>query len=76
MSAHYWVMASDELMDADPQWPAMLRPVGRGGAIFHGMHWWLFEDDDAPEDLDGKEVELNLLRMGDAMIVERMRVQH
>jgi hypothetical protein len=67
----YWVMVSDDLMDAQPQWPSTLRPVERGGIIQPGMRWWLFEDDDAPADLDGKEVELNLLSSGAVVIVER-----
>lgn len=63
MSARYWVLASDELMNSDPQWPACLRPVQRDvapSAERPGMCWWLFEDDDAPETLNGKRIELEI----------------
>ena len=59
----------------------MLRPVERGGIVHPGMRWWLFEDDDAPEDLDGKEVELSIgtsRTLGgdiDAFLVERKPVR-
>jgi hypothetical protein len=72
VSARYWVMVGDDLIDAQPQWPAMLRPVRRGGTIWPGLRWWLFEDDDAPENLDGKEVDLTFGTVyGVGLVVER-----
>ena len=62
MATRYYVLASDDLMAMNLSWPACLRPVEQLPAyqpLLHpGMHWWLFEDDDAPAELDGKNVEL------------------
>jgi hypothetical protein len=59
----YWVLISDEVMATpDIQWPAGLQPVERGASEHPGMRWWLFEDDDAPPELDGKKVELAISR--------------
>jgi len=60
----YFVLASDELMASDPQWPACLRPVGPvpGVRADPGMNWWLFEDDEAPPALSGKKVGLTVER--------------
>jgi len=60
MSAMYWVLVSDELMEKKPPWPPGLRPVQAydrhpGNPA---MRWWLFEDDDAPPELDGKDIDL------------------
>jgi hypothetical protein len=70
VAARYWVLVADELIDAHPQFPATLRTVKRGHAeilAVHDMHpsthWWLFEDDDAPEELNNKRVELTFLRI-------------
>ena len=59
MTARYHVLCSDELMDSHPDWPPYLRPV-EVSALSHepGMRWWLFEDDQALPELDGKRVEL------------------
>jgi hypothetical protein len=63
MSARYHVLASDALMAMDDlRWPEGLRPVEQEPADpgrYPGMHWWLFEDDDAPPELDGEQVELS-----------------
>lgn len=58
--ARYWVEVSDELTDSDPQWPAGLRPVkpATDGPPRGGARWWLFEDDGAPSEFEGKRVEL------------------
>lgn len=60
MSATYWVLVSDELMKTKPPWPAGLRPVQSDDRHPDnpGMRWWLFEDDDAPPELDRKDVNL------------------
>lgn len=72
MSARYWVLASDELMDSNPQWPDGLRVAEPGPYKEPGMRWWLFEDDGAPATLQGKAVELTFVRSGDkAMIGSR-----
>jgi hypothetical protein len=72
MAARYWTLITDDLMDASPQWPPMLRPVERGGTERPGVWWWLIEDDDAPADLDGKKVDMTLTRLPGGMIaVER-----
>ena len=60
MSAEYWVLISDKLMDDCVRWPAGMRPVraDRNHPPEPGMRWWLIEDDDAPAELDGRNVEL------------------
>lgn len=76
MTARYWVQIADELMaHEDLQWPAVLRPVEQGASEYPGSHWWLLEDDDAPEDLDGKKVDLTLSRVSDMTMIERRRLQ-
>ncbi len=59
MTARYHVLASDEIMASDDlQWPGCLRPVEQEEASGPGSHWWLLEDDDADEALNGKRIEL------------------
>lgn len=66
MAARYHVLAADDLMArADLEWPACLRPVEQEPTDperYAGSHWWLFEDDDAPGELNGKRVELTVQR--------------
>ena len=66
MTARYWVQASDELIfTRQIPWPEGLRPVGGPGVSeCPGARWQLFEDDGAPDDLEGKNVELTLARRG------------
>jgi hypothetical protein len=68
-AVRYWVQVADELMrDAafgSLNWPSCLRPVRPdelAPAPDNYSRWWLFEDDDAPPELDGKRVELTLGR--------------
>lgn len=85
MSATYWVLVADELLETmDPS----LLPEGLRLAMplsplpdysYIGeppdSHWQRFTDDGAPEELDGKRVELTLGRQGrmpaKAVIIER-----
>ena len=69
MSVRYWTEVSDYLAGAvrgvglsapTYNWPACLRPVWRGSQASRGTHWWLFEDDDASPELEGKLVELSV----------------
>ena len=66
MAVRYHVLISDELMAMDDlPWPECLRPAEQeptDPARYPGMHWWLFEDDDAPAELEGKRVELTFTR--------------
>lgn len=79
MSAKYWVPVSDELLrDMDPSLlPEGLRLEGPVATtrIRDGKTEALFEDDNAPPELDGKRVELILARRGregaKAVIAER-----
>jgi hypothetical protein len=65
MAVRYHVRVTDEMMETrEIPWPEGLRPVEREGCDRHGSHWWLFEDDSAPEELDGRRVELTLARRG------------
>jgi hypothetical protein len=64
MAARYHVLASDELMASGLlRWPAGLQPVEQeptDPGRYPGAHWWLFEDDDAPQTLNGKLVDLTI----------------
>jgi hypothetical protein len=74
MAARYWVLASDVLMEAGyAQWPPFLRPVERGSIVWlvPGVRWWLFEDDEAPAELDGKQVELHTERRDGQLVILR-----
>jgi hypothetical protein len=62
VSARYWVLVSDELMASLPLWLDGFRPVKEGNVETPGMTWHLFEDDDAPEGLEGKRVEVIVSR--------------
>jgi hypothetical protein len=65
MAARYYVQVADEMMETRQiPWPEGLRPVQRGEGDCHGSHWHLFEDDNAPEELDGRRVGLTLARRG------------
>jgi hypothetical protein len=65
MAVRYYVLVSDEMMEyRQVPWPEGLRPVERGDNEFMGAHWYLFEDDNAPEELDGRRVGLTLARRG------------
>lgn len=61
-SVRYWVLVSDELMASLPLWLDGFRPVKEGNVEYPGMTWHLFEDDDAPEELEGKRVEVIISR--------------
>lgn len=62
MGIRYHVLVNDLLMDENPQWPEGFRPVERESAGHPGTHWWLFEDDNAPAELEGKRVEVHFAR--------------
>ena len=67
MAARYYVRVADGLTETrQVPWPEGLRPVRQAGgkSTPPGWHWHLFEDDGAPEELDGKRVELTLARRG------------
>jgi hypothetical protein len=69
MAARYWVLASDELIGSDPQWPEGLRVIRRDDSApppDGEKHWYLFEDDTASPSLDGKKVELSFGQGGAA----------
>jgi hypothetical protein len=64
----YWVQVADDLMgDSAPDgWPPSLRPVRPDDSAPPPdaySRWWLFEDTDAPAELDGKKVELTFIRV-------------
>lgn len=75
MSARYWVLVSDELMNVSPEWPDGLRVIEAGpyNQLPTGgptpPRWWLFEDDGAPASLNGKNVQLTLVRSGDKTMI-------
>lgn len=67
-AVRYWVLVSDLLMEdgsGPPGWPSSLRPVRPDESAPPPdaySRWWLFEDDDAPPELEGKRVELTFTR--------------
>jgi hypothetical protein len=69
----YWVQVNDEFMASEPDWPVELRVVERGGSVCPGVRWWLFEDEGAPAEIEGREVELTFSRptSGRAQVIER-----
>lgn len=73
MTARYWVLASDELMRSDPQWPDGLRVTGETAfALEPGMSWYRFEDDNALPSYENREVELTFRTDdGEVSIAER-----
>jgi catechol 2,3-dioxygenase-like lactoylglutathione lyase family enzyme len=65
VSARYYVLVSQDLLDDPPDWGVLgLRLVEQGGFTEPGMRWCLFEDDGAPGELDGCRVELTLTSDG------------
>ena len=63
----YWVLVSQPLLD-DPATPwadAGLRLAEQGPWEHPGVRWCLFEDEEAPEELDGKKVDLTFERDAD-----------
>ena len=78
MSAAYWVRVSDELLAGlDPSYlPDGLRLADLGIRLRSepGSSEVLFEDDNAPPELDGKRVELILRREGSQTVIAERRV--
>lgn len=65
MSARYYVLVSQELLDSGAPWEtAGLHLVEQGSFTEPGMRWCLFADDGAPEELNGKKVDLTLEAVG------------
>lgn len=61
MTARYYVCVSQLLLDAGTPWhEAGLSLLEQGGFTEPGFRWCLFEDGSAPEELNGKKVELTL----------------
>lgn len=60
--ARYQILVPDTLLDKGLQWPPGASLVERLECGTAGTHWWLFDDPDAPEGLEGKQVELKLER--------------
>lgn len=57
MSARYWSLVADELLDSVPDFEsAGLHLIERGGVEYPGMRWCRFLDDGAPAELEGKEI--------------------
>lgn len=68
MTACYYVQATDEVMLElkSDGWPEGLRPVFRRPARpggYPGTAWWLFEDDNAPPEADGRAFEILFSRV-------------
>jgi hypothetical protein len=59
----YWVCVSDVLLHGPSDWKsAGLQLIEVGDEDGIGSHWCLFEDRDAPAELDGKKVALTIAR--------------
>jgi hypothetical protein len=72
MSATYWVLISDELMEAGLRWPDGMRITGepeQDRPWNPGAQWYLVKDDHAPAELNGHRVELTLRMEGRTPVV-------
>lgn len=72
MNAQYWVLISDELMDAGLTWPDGMRVTGPPVPDQHWnphMHWYQVTDDNAPPELQGRRVELSFRLEGRVPVV-------
>jgi hypothetical protein len=58
----YQILIPDTLLDKGLQWPPGASLVEQLECGTAGTHWHLFEDPDAPEELEGKDVEITLRR--------------
>jgi hypothetical protein len=74
MSARYQILVADPLLQIGPQWPPgchLVQQLEPGPA---GTHWHLFEDPDAPAELDGRQVDLALARVDGQPVITGRRV--
>lgn len=63
MAARYYVYVAQELLDSGPPWEdAGLHLIEQGALTRPGVRVCRFLDDNAPEELEGKTVELALTR--------------
>lgn len=60
--SRYRILIADPLLAMKPQWPEGCSLAERQEQGTAGTHWWTFDDPDAPDDLEGREVELKLRR--------------
>jgi hypothetical protein len=63
--ARYRILIADPLLVYKPQWPEGCALVERQEPGTAGTHWWLFDDPQAPEGLEGRDVEISLKRDDD-----------
>jgi hypothetical protein len=70
----YWVLVSDDLINAQPTWPDVLRYIQAGPYEYPGMRWHMFKDDEAPADLDGKRVDLILTDVDGTPVISERRL--
>jgi hypothetical protein len=76
MAARYWVLVTEDLLADELTLPEGLRMIRHGddaSAIYPGSRWCYFEDDSAPPELEGKNIQLWFERVDDysARILER-----
>lgn len=75
MAARYYVLVSQELLDSAPSWEALgLHLIEQGALQEPPMRWCVFDDDNAPEELNGKKVELNAELVGGVARITERRV--
>jgi hypothetical protein len=63
--ARYRILIADPLLQVGPQWPEGCALAGQLEPGPAGTHWHLFDDPDAPEGLEGKDVALTMRRAED-----------
>lgn len=63
--ARYRIQIPDPVLALGPQYPAGTRLVEQLEPGLAGQHWHLFDDPDAPEGLEGKDVALTMRRAED-----------
>jgi hypothetical protein len=60
--SRYRILIADPLLAMKPQWPEGCSLAERQEPGTAGTHWWSFDDPGAPDDLEGRDVEIKLCR--------------
>lgn len=63
--SRYRILIADPLLERGPVWPDGCSLVERQEVGQAATHWWLFEDPEAPPELEGRDVDLKLRRGDD-----------
>jgi len=70
----YKILLADSLLSMGLVWPEGCSLVRQLDQATAGTHWHLFEDPDAPAELEGRDVELTLARIDGKPVITGRRV--